>query len=111
MKKRIISAMLACAMICGAFWLTGCGTEEGKTDDTENEEATEAAEDFEDTEGAEDAEDAEASEDIVRDRNRREKIKTRGTKIQGIEMRRIETQDERKGRSEVEDVSDFDHRG
>lgn len=36
MKKRIISAMLACAMICGAFWLTGCGTEEDKTDDTEN---------------------------------------------------------------------------
>lgn len=26
--------MLACAMICGAFWLTGCGTEEDKTDDT-----------------------------------------------------------------------------
>ena len=36
MKKRIISAMLACAMICGTFWLTGCGTEEDKTDDTEN---------------------------------------------------------------------------
>lgn len=36
MKKRIISAMLACAMICGAFWLTGCWTEEDKTDDTEN---------------------------------------------------------------------------
>lgn len=35
-EKRIISAMLACAMICGAFWLTGCGTEEDKTDDTEN---------------------------------------------------------------------------
>ncbi len=61
-------------------------------DDAENEK---------NTEGAEDAEDP---EDTVKDRDRRDKIKTQ-------DEIKNESQEGIKERSEVEDVSDFDRRG